>query len=477
LVVAQLAALLCGACYVPMDPDQPVARLSHLLRACGARLALVETQVPPLDAPDLRRLDSASLMREAATPLQSIAGHALDLAYVMYTSGSTGTPKGVAVSHAAVLNLVLQDGPARLRCDDRVAFASNPAFDSATLEVWGSLLNGATVVVVPAPVMRDPLALGALLEQERLSVLVLVAGVLRAYAPLIATPLSTLRLLLTGGDVADPRAIAQVLDADGQVCLLQTYGPTESTQFVTAMVVETAPTPGQCLPIGRPLANIRLYVLDRRGQPVPIGVSGELHIAGAQLAQGYLHRPDLSAERFVPDPFATAAGERMYRTGDLARWRADGTVEFLGRNDAQIKIRGFRIEPGDVEAALCACDGVHEAVVIADGAEDKRLLAYLVGDVVDPATLRAQLATRLPEHMLPAAYVPLDALPLTPNGKLDRAALPVPDADALVTGTYLAPQGELETLLATLWSELLAVPQVGRHDNFFALGGHSLLAV
>ncbi|WP_081317056.1 non-ribosomal peptide synthetase [Xanthomonas translucens] len=484
LIVAQLAVLKCGAAYVPLDEAHPTERLLALIADAQAAVlihdadsALAPAQVACLTIGDLDDLDGDDVTTPPAISVPATAA-----AYVMYTSGSTGTPKGVVVSHGAVLNLVLQDGPARLQSDDRVAFASNPAFDSATLEVWGSLLNGATVVVVPAPVMRDPQTLGTLLVRERLSVLILVAGVLRAYAPAIAPQLGALRLLLTGGDVADPHALAQVFDAGGPATVLQTYGPTESTQFVTALALQHAPDPQQRVPIGRPLANTRLYVLDRHGQPTPIGVAGELHLAGAQLAQGYLHRPDMTAERFVPDPFAEQAGERMYRTGDLARWLADGSLDFLGRNDAQVKIRGFRIEPGEIEAALRGCDGVKEAVVVArEHTGDKRLVAYVVADQeatpADPATLRLQLAKHLPDHMLPAAYVQLEALPLTPNGKLDRAALPAPDAQALDLQAYVAPQGDLEQVLATLWSELLGVEQVGRHDDFFALGGHSLLAV
>ncbi|MBW8849087.1 MAG: AMP-binding protein, partial [Burkholderiales bacterium] len=235
--------------------------------------------------------------------------------------------------------------------------------------------------------------------------------------------------------------------------------------------------------IGRPIANTRIHILDAWGQPCPIGVAGELHIASAGLARGYLNRPELTAERFVPDPFG-APGSRMYRSGDLARWRADGMLDFLGRNDHQVKIRGFRIELGEIDAALQACPGVREAVVLApqDG-EHKRLVAYLVAEEsaspesLSPEALRTQLCTRLPEYMLPAAYVRLPALPLTPNGKLDRQALPAPDASALGSSAYEPPQGPVEESLAALWCELLGLAQVGRHDDFFALGGHSLLAV
>ncbi|MBW8833326.1 MAG: AMP-binding protein, partial [Burkholderiales bacterium] len=264
---------------------------------------------------------------------------------------------------------------------------------------------------------------------------------------------------------------------------LQTYGPTETTQFVTTMVLRELPADGARIPIGRPLRNSRIHILDDRGTPTPVGIAGELHIAGAGLAQGYLDQPELTAERFVPDPFG-APGSRMYRSGDLARWRADGTLDFLGRNDHQVKIRGFRIELGEIEAALLACPGVREAVVLArQHDEHKRLVAYLVAEESaspespSPETLRTQLSTRLPEYMLPAAYVRLPALPLTPNGKLDRQALPEPDTSALGSSAYEPPQGPVEETLAALWCELLGLPQVGRHDDFFALGGHSLLAV
>ncbi|WP_045761457.1 amino acid adenylation domain-containing protein, partial [Xanthomonas albilineans] len=482
LIVAQLAVLMCGACYVPMDLEQPSERLSYLLHDCHARLALVHTLAPPLDVPGLRCVNLQQiLLDEAATPPRPFT-HPLGAAYVMYTSGSTGQPKGVVIPQHAVLNLVMQDGPARLRTSDRVAFASNPAFDSATLEVWGSLLNGATVVVVPAATLREPVALAAMLRNAQISVLILVAGVLRVYAPLLAPQLSALRMLLTGGDVADPQALTTVLQAGGQVSVLQTYGPTESTQFVTALALDQAPDASRPVPIGRPLSGNRAYVLDRHGQPTPIGVAGELHLAGLQLAQGYLHRPALTAERFVPDPFAQQPGQRMYKTGDLARWLADGSLDFLGRNDDQIKIRGFRIEPGEITAALCACPTVRQAVVIADARStgDTRLIAYVVGEdtlALDAETLHTQLRARLPDYMVPTAYVQLDVLPLTANGKLDRRALPAADADALALQAYAPPESELETQLADLWRALLDIEQVGRRDDFFALGGHSLLAV
>ncbi|MCT8285390.1 non-ribosomal peptide synthase/polyketide synthase [Xanthomonas translucens pv. translucens] len=482
LIVAQLAVLKCAAAYVPLDSAHPRARLLALIADAQAQVLIQEpdgTLAPAgVTCFSLADLDEANT---AAPPAITVPPAAT--AYVIYTSGSTGTPKGVAVSHAAVLAFALSQQHAPLQPQDRVAFLANPAFDASTFEVWATLLHGAAIVVVDQQTLLDPSALARYLSASEVSILHLTAGLLPGYWQAMRTFLPTLRCLLTGGDSVDAGTITAILTQAAPQRLLHCYGPTETTTFSVVHPVATVAADAARIPLGRPLPGSRAYVLDRHGQPVPIGVAGEVHLAGAQLAQGYLHRPDMTAERFVPDPFAAQAGERMYRTGDLARWRDDGLLEFLGRNDDQIKLRGFRIELGEIQAALRACDGIREAVVIArqDSPGAPRLVAYLVGDgdgaAPSPEALRTQLGLRLPDYMVPSAYVQLDALPLTANGKLDRRGLPAPDASALALQTYLAPEGELEILLAGLWSELLGVDQIGRHDSFFALGGHSLLAV
>ncbi|UJB13509.1 non-ribosomal peptide synthase/polyketide synthase [Xanthomonas translucens] len=493
LVVAILAVLKAGAAYLPMDPAYPAERLAFMLDDAQPRLLLADRELAaalPTDA----RIATVWMDAEADAWAQQPA-HApqrSDLlpqhpAYVIYTSGSTGTPKGVVVAHAQVVRLLhaTRTCVAPTAGDVWTLFHSC-AFDFSVWELWGALAHGGRLVVVPQHTARDPAAFHALLCQQRVSVLNQTPSAFQALldAQRHSDLQHNLRLVIFGGEALQPATLAPWFAQHGQrTALINMYGITETTVHVTAhaLTPQDAQRAGQSL-IGAPLADLRAYVLASDGQSLPIGVAGELHVAGAGLARGYLGRPGLTAERFVPDPFAEHHGERMYKTGDLARWRADGSLEYLGRNDEQVKLRGFRIELGEIQAALRSCEGVRQAAVVVreDNTGDKRLVAYVVGDdevVLNAEALRTQLGARLPDYMLPAAYVPLAALPLTANGKLDRRALPAPDADALATQAYVAPEDEREILLADLWHELLGVERVGRYDNFFALGGHSLLAV
>ncbi|HXR44683.1 MAG TPA: amino acid adenylation domain-containing protein, partial [Pseudolysinimonas sp.] len=495
LVVAELAILKAGGAYVPLDPQAPAARQAWMVADAAARLVLAEAADPAAAGPGCQVLWLERTAEDAAvasSPGLMLSSEAP--AYVMYTSGSTGTPKGVVVPHRAVNRLVRDNGYAEFFATDRVAWVGSPAFDISTLEVWAPLLHGACLVIVSRAEVLEAPALRAVVEAQRVSVLHLTSGLFRNVVDVLGEVLAGLRLLLVGGDVVDPAAVGRTLRQHRPDALLHCYGPTEGTTFATTYAVSEVADRAARLPIGRPIANTRIYVLDSYGEPVPLGAVGELHVGGAGVALGYLHRPALTAERFVCDPFSGEPGARMYRTGDLARYLPDGNLELLGRNDQQVKVRGYRIELGEIEARLCAHPAVRESVVIAreDTAGDKRLVAYVTcapapagdsdSDVDVPAAelvaaLRRHLAEQLPEYMVPAAFVQLAALPLTPNGKLDRQALPAPGGEAVLARAYEAPRGELEETLATVWTELLGVPRVGRHDHFFELGGHSLLAV
>jgi len=480
LLVSQLAALKCAAVYVPLDINAPIERQAFMIEDSQANILLTHSQVAlatsaqrvELDRLDLSHLDQADL--ELAQSSESVA-------YIMYTSGSTGTPKGVLVPHRAISRLVLNNGYADFNAQDRVAFASNPAFDASTLDVWAPLLNGGCVVVIGQDDLLTPVNFQRLLLEHSVTVLWMTAGLFHQYASGLGEAFSRLRYLIVGGDVLDPAVIARVLAHSAPEHLLNGYGPTEATTF--SATYEITAVGNGAIPIGRPVGNTRLYVLDAQGQLVPQGVEGELHIGGQGVALGYLNRDDLTEEKFVADPFSHEPNARLYRTGDLVRWRADGNLDYLGRNDAQVKIRGFRVELGEIEARLAEHAEVQDAVVLCreDEPGNKRLVAYVTARdsaiVLEIENLRDHLQGALPEYMVPAAYVQLDALPLTANGKLDRKALPVPDAQALISRGYEAPQGEVESLLASIWAEVLKVEQVGRHDHFFELGGHSLLAV
>jgi acyl-coenzyme A synthetase/AMP-(fatty) acid ligase len=401
------------------------------------------------------------------------------LAYVIYTSGSTGRPKGVAVTHAPLAHLVhWHAATARLEPGVRTSAVAGVGFDAAAWELWPTLATGATLVLAPP---GAPDALLAWWGRTPLDVSFLPTPLAEhAFARGAAPP--GLRTLLVGGDRLRHRP-----PAGAPYALVNHYGPTEFTVVATAGPVDSGAgeDAGARPHIGGPIADTQCYVLDAAGAPVPVGVTGELYVGGVQVARGYLGRPGLTADRFGPDPFGPP-GARLYRTGDLVRWTAAGELDYQGRTDAQVKVRGHRIELGEIEAALATCPGVGQGVVIAQETVELRLVAYYVVDEraegagVTPEAVRAYLAARLPSVMVPAALVALHALPLTPNGKVDRDALRSParlEAGVPAEHPYEAPLGELEETLAGLWAELLGVPRVGRHDDFFALGGHSLLAV
>jgi amino acid adenylation domain-containing protein len=487
LVITELAILKCGAAYVPIDPAIPGERTVFMVADSDARIVLCSqsTELPETMKEKRVNVDDKVLARYATDdPKVSLNSEAV--ACIMSTSGSTGEPKGVMVPHRAIKRLVLDNGYARFEAGDRVGFASNPAFDAATMEVWAPLLHGGSIVVIDQQTLLDPARFRQALKRHRVNILWLTVGLFNQYAEALQYEFADLKYLIVGGDALDPRVIEQVLRRSSPQHLINGYGPTETTTFAVTHEITTVAENARSIPIGRPISNTRVYILDEFGQPVPIGIAGELYIGGAGLAHGYLKRPALTAERFLPDPFDQEPGMRMYKTGDLCRWMLSGTIEFLGRNDFQVKVRGFRIELGEIEVRLAECPGVAEVVVIAreDAGRDKRLVAYyrcseaseLGKDEVSAEMLRAHLTARLPEYMVPAAYVCMETLPLTASGKVDRKALPAPEEDPYVVRRYEAPQGEIESTLAAIWSEVLKVQRVGRHDSFFELGGHSLLA-
>lgn len=488
MLVGLVAILKAGGFYVPLDPDTPTPRLDEILQNCDPQVVLTTgtlCQTMRALRPSTPVLDLCSGIEWKEYPAENPPGvyvQANQLAYLIYTSGSTGTPKGVMVEHRAIPRLVLNNGYAEFTSNDCFAFAANPAFDAATLEIWGPLLNGGCVSVVDRPTLLQPHLFAQQLRAHKVTVLWLTAGLFHAYAEHLASVFASLRYLIVGGDVVSPEVATRVLRKNPPSHLLNGYGPTETTTF--ASTFEIALPCLSPIPIGKPIGNCKIYILDPYLEPVPDGVIGELFIGGLGVARGYWKLPDLTAAHFVEDPFDPDGASRLYRSGDLGRWRADGNIEFLGRNDNQVKIRGFRIELGEIEAELKAHESIREVAVILDRRFHQAgvLVAYYAlmedaGDLLTPDAFRTFLSRKLPEHMLPAAYVRVQQLPLTANGKLDRNALPEPSQDAYPAKAYEAPVEGSEQVLADIWSTLLGIPLVGRKDNFFELGGHSLLAV
>jgi amino acid adenylation domain-containing protein len=491
LAVGLLGILKAGGAYVPLDPAYPRDRLSFMLD--DARVSALLTQrrlrdlLPSVAVPVIE-LDRADVPDEPdSSPDADVSPD--DPAYVIYTSGSTGAPRGVVVTHGGLVNHTLAAAALfELGPDDRVLQFASLSFDIAVEELFPAWSRGATVVLRGGDETLEPARFSRWVEEKKVTVLDLPTAYWHAWVSDLAakgeTLPRTLRLVVVGGERALPGVYAKWQAIGGErVRWLNTYGPTEATVIATADEPVPGEEVGQDLPIGRPIANTRVYLLDARRQPVPVGVPGELYIGGAGVARGYLGRPGLTADRFVADAFSGEPGARLFRTGDRARWRADGRIEFLGRFDEQVKVRGHRVEPAEVEAALRAHPGVRAAVVVArTGADgENRLDAYVVpeGDGSAPADdLRRFLRERLPRPLIPSTFTTLATLPLTPSGKVDRRSLPPPDksstgrADALV-----APRDDVEARLAALWEGVLDLRPVGVTDSFFDLGGHSLLAI
>ncbi|MDQ3274207.1 MAG: amino acid adenylation domain-containing protein, partial [Actinomycetota bacterium] len=489
IVVAQLAVVKAGAAFLPVDPGYPAERIAFMLADAGPVLVVtLDELVARLPCPEgmaVLAVDSAEMISAledlpdgVVTDAERVSPLLLQHpAYVIYTSGSTGRPKGVLVSHAGLASFAAAEVEQyEVRAGDRVLQFSSPSFDASVLELCMSLSAGAALVVPPpGPLLGEQL--GEVLAEQRVThALIPPAALATVPVEVAATGLPEFRTVIVGGDACTVELVNRW--APGRR-MINSYGPTEST-VVSSW---SGPlVPGATPPIGRPIWNTRVYVLDGLLRPVPVGVPGELYVAGAGLARGYLNRPGLTAARFVANPFGEP-GSRMYRTGDVVRWNPRGELEFGGRADDQVKIRGFRVEPGEIETLLRRHPGLAEAVVVAREQTPgvKRLVAYLVGVQGDtaptPGELRDLVAAALPDYMVPSAFVTLDELPLTPNGKLDRKALPGPDYGSATSDDYVAPRTDTEQALAEIWAEVLNVERVGVEDNFFELGGDSILSI
>ncbi|TAF16276.1 MAG: amino acid adenylation domain-containing protein, partial [Nostocales cyanobacterium] len=484
MIVGILGILKAGAAYVPLDPEYPQERLITIVEDAQIKLLLTteklvnnlpvnQTQIILYDQ-ELKAIESQS--QENPHTLTKTE----NLAYVIYTSGSTGKPKGVSVTHKGVNRLVINTNYIQIEPKDNIAQVSNSAFDAATFEIWGALLTGAKLVGISKQVALSTREFVATLKEQNISILFLTTALFNQIAQTEPTAFSTLRYLLFGGEAVDTKWVQEIVKKGKPEHLLHVYGPTENTTFTSWFLVEEVANDATTIPIGKPISNTEIYILDHNLQPVPVGVPGELHIGGAGLARGYLNRSELTTQTFIDNPFDNGK-TKLYKTGDLVKYLADGNIEYIGRIDNQVKIRGFRIELGEIETALNQNAEIQTSCVIVreDNPGNKRLVAYIVSDKTQAVSeLRQYLQGRLPEYMIPNAFVYLESLPLTLNGKVDRRALPVPSINTELADNYVAPSTPTEEILTAIWAQILEVEveQIGIKDNFFELGGHSLLA-
>jgi len=484
LIVALLAILKAGGAYVPLDPAYPKERLKILLEDTQAPVMLTQASIASTllgDChQDLLLVDAEQRTPDSFDVNPAPAGGPTTLAYVMFTSGSTGRPKGVMVENRAIVRLVRNTNYCRFGVDEVFLQFAPISFDASTLEIWGPLLNGGQLAIMPpGPASLEDL--GRAIREQGVTTLWLTAGLFSRMVDERLHDLRPLRQLLAGGDVLSSRHVRAVLENLPDCCLTNGYGPTENTTFTCCHSMHHKDQVSDSIPIGRPISNTWVYILDEQLRQVPPGMAGELYAAGDGLARGYLNSPELTEQKFLADPFDPQPGARMYRTGDLARWRSDGAVEFLGRVDNQIKISGYRIEPSEVEAVLGKHDRIKQNCVVphTDGNGSKRLVAYYVPS--DPALtvadLRNFLATQLPQYMIPALFVPLESLPLTPNGKVDRAVLPKPSIAIQAKAATSSPATQAERTIMEVWRKHLDTLEVGLNENFFDVGGDSLILV
>jgi amino acid adenylation domain-containing protein len=488
-IIGLMGILKAGGAYMPLDPEYPSARLQHMLRDAAPRIVLAQHStlacLGEFGGGKIAVLDQlwGKIAQESSLDLErgSIGLTPGHLACVIYTSGSSGNPKGVAAPHEGLVNRVTsQERIAAFVAQDVCCQKTSMSFADSVVEVLGPLSYGLPLVIATAEESLDPQALARLIEREQISWLISVPSLARSLAEIAdaSVGLRSVRHWTLSGEALSGELLGRLQRLLPQCRFINLYGSTEVAADVSCYVASEC-VEGALVPIGRPLPNTRMYLLDGRGHPVPVGTVGEIHVGGVALARGYLKRPQLTGERFLPNPFVGSG--RMYQTGDFGRWRADGNLEYMGRKDTQVKVHGYRIELGEIEGQLLKHAQVKEAVVLAreDAPGEKRLVAYYssLDHEVEQEGLRTHLQQHLPAYMVPAALVRLAKLPLTPSGKVDRRALRAPEESDYVRRDYEDPQGEIELALAQIWQELLGVSRVSRYDNFFELGGHSLRAI